>query len=267
MGNIFVRLDKLLVDRGLIGSRERAHALILAAKVLVNGRQITKAGQKVPADSNLEVVAEDHPFVSRGGLKLQHALATFGLDVKGLIGMDVGASTGGFTDCLLQYGASRVYAVDVGYGQLAWKLRQDPRVVVLERQNIRRLPKDQIPESIQVATIDTSFISLKLVIPAVMPFFDTSQDSGLRTQGSPPSQGKLVALIKPQFEAGRAQVGKGGVVRDPEVHRAVCESIADFCQALGFLVGGIITSPILGPKGNVEFLLFATYQQPYLTDR
>jgi 23S rRNA (cytidine1920-2'-O)/16S rRNA (cytidine1409-2'-O)-methyltransferase len=263
MGNIFVRLDKLLVDRGLTGSRERAQALILAAKVLVDGQRVTKAGQKVPTDSNLEVIGEDHPFVSRGGLKLQHAIETFGLDASGLVGMDVGASTGGFTDCLLQCGARRVYAVDVGYGQLAWKLRQDPRVVVLERQNIRHLSKDQIPDSIQIATIDTSFISLKLVIPAVMPFFDPSQDSGPRTKNCFPFQGKLIALIKPQFEAGRAYVGKGGVVRDPNVHRTVCDSIVKFCQSLGFLVGGIITSPILGPKGNVEFLLFATYEQPY----
>ena len=263
MGNIFVRLDRLLVDRGLIDSRQRAQALILAAKVLVDGQRVTKAGQRVSTDSRLEVVGEDHPFVSRGGLKLQHAIETFGLEVGGLVGMDVGASTGGFTDCLLQYGAQKVYAVDVGYGQLAWKLRQDARVVVLERQNIRHLSRDQISEPIQIVTLDTSFISLKLVIPAVMPFFDPGTDSGFRTQGCFPSQGKLVALIKPQFEAGRAFVGKGGVVRDPEVHRAVCDSILEFCQTLGLLVIGIIPSPILGPKGNVEFLLFATYEQPY----
>ena len=263
MGNIFVRLDKLLVDRGLSNSRERAQALILAAKVLVDGQRITKAGQKVATDSILQVMGQDHPFVSRGGLKLQHAIETFGLDVIGLTAMDVGASTGGFTDCLLQYGVRRVYAIDVGYGQLAWKLRQDPRVVVLERQNIRHLSKDQIPEPIQIVTIDTSFISLKLVIPAVIPFFGPDQDSGLRTQDCFPSQGKLIALIKPQFEAGRAHVGKGGVVRDQEVHQAVCDSILEFCRALGFQVGGIIPSPILGPKGNVEFLLFATYERPH----
>jgi 23S rRNA (cytidine1920-2'-O)/16S rRNA (cytidine1409-2'-O)-methyltransferase len=263
MGNIFVRLDKLLVDRGLSSSRERAQALILAAKVLVDGQRATKAGQKVSTDSNLQVIGEDHPFVSRGGLKLQHAIDTFGLDVAGLTAMDVGASTGGFTDCLLQYGAKRVYAVDVGYGQLAWNLRQDPRVVVLERQNIRHLSKGQIPEPIQVATIDTSFISLKLVIPAVIPFCDPGQDSALRTQHCFPSQAKLVALIKPQFEAGRANVGKGGVVRDPKVHQAVCDSILEFCLGLGLQVGGIIPSPILGPKGNVEFLLFATYERPH----
>jgi 23S rRNA (cytidine1920-2'-O)/16S rRNA (cytidine1409-2'-O)-methyltransferase len=263
MGNTFVRLDKLLVDRGLSNSRERAQALILAAKVLVDGQRVTKAGQKVPTDSNLQVKGQDHPFVSRGGLKLQHAIETFGLDVSGLAAMDVGASTGGFTDCLLQYGARRVYAVDVGYGQLAWKLRQDPRVVVLERQNIRHLSKDQISEPIQILTIDTSFISLKLVIPAVIPFCGLGQDSGLRGQDCLPSQTKLVALIKPQFEAGRAHVGKGGVVRDQEVHQAVCDSILEFCRASGFQVGGIIPSPILGPKGNVEFLLSATYERPH----
>ncbi len=170
MGGSFERLDKLLVDKGLSVSRERAQALILAARVLVDGQRVTKAGQKVAAESRLEVVGEDHPFVGRGGLKLQHALEEFGLDIRGLVAMDVGASTGGFTDCLLQYGAKRVYAVDVGYGQLAWKIRQDPRVVVLERQNIRHLAQDRVPEPIQIATIDTSFISLKLVIPAVMPF-------------------------------------------------------------------------------------------------
>jgi len=263
MGNIFVRLDKLLVDRGLSNSRERAQALILAAKVLVDGQRVTKAGQKVATDSNLQVIGEDHPFVSRGGLKLQHAIETFGLDVSGLAAMDVGASTGGFTDCLLQYGVRRVYAVDVGYGQLAWKLRQDPRVVVLERQNIRHLSNDQIPEPIQVATIDTSFISLKLVIPAVITFCDPGRHAGLSSEHHSPFKAQLIALIKPQFEAGRAHVGKGGVVRDPEVHQAVCDSILEFCQSLGFQVGGIIPSPILGPSGNVEFLLFATYERPH----
>ena len=172
MGISFVRLDKLLVDRGLIASRERAQALILAAKVLVDGQQVTKAGQRVATDSNLQVLGEDHPFASRGGLKLQHAIDTFGPDLRDLVAMDVGASTGGFTDCLLQCGVRRVYAIDVGYGQLAWKLRQDRRVVVLERQNIRYLARESIPEPIQIATIDVSFISLKLVIPAVIPFLD-----------------------------------------------------------------------------------------------
>jgi 23S rRNA (cytidine1920-2'-O)/16S rRNA (cytidine1409-2'-O)-methyltransferase len=277
MGNSFVRLDKLLVDSGLTASRERAQALILAAKVLVDGQRVTKAGQKVAPDSSLLILGEDHPFVSRGGLKLRHALQVFRLEVTGLVAMDVGASTGGFTDCLLQYGAKRVYAVDVGYGQLAWKLRQDPRVVVLERQNIRYLPRDRIPETIHLATIDASFISLKLVLPSVVPFFaprppinqenipchsDLDRGSGLSTEHPPPTKAWLIALIKPQFEAGRAQVGKGGVVRDQKIHQAVCASIAEVCQSSGFEVGGITPSPILGPKGNVEFLLYATYQRP-----
>ena len=279
MGNSFVRLDKLLVDRGLTTSRERAQALILAAKVLVDGERVTKAGQRVAPGSGLQVLGEDHPFVSRGGLKLRHALDMAGLNVTGLVAMDVGASTGGFTDCLLQAGARRVYAVDVGYGQLAWKLRQDPRVVVLERQNIRYLPKDRIPEPIHIVTIDASFISLKLVIPSVLPFLNltppsnhehaachsyVSCDPGRTTQPPLPRRTAwLIALIKPQFEAGRAHVGKGGVVRDPEIHQAVCDAIAEFCRLSGLKVGGITPSPIVGPKGNVEFLLFATYERPH----
>jgi 23S rRNA (cytidine1920-2'-O)/16S rRNA (cytidine1409-2'-O)-methyltransferase len=277
MGSASERLDKLLVDRGLTASRERAQALIMAAKVLVDGQHITKAGQRVPADSELCVVGEDHPFASRGGLKLQHALETFGMDVVGLVAMDVGASTGGFTDCLLQNGAGKVYAIDVGYGQLAWKLREDPRVVVLERQNIRYLTPDQIPEAVQLATIDVSFISLKLVVPAVVPFLapavtlrqensvgcaDAAQHPATSNRHGVPHKPRLIALIKPQFEAGRAHVGKGGVVRDETVHHTVCDSITEFCQSLGFEVHGVIPSPILGPKGNVEFLLFASYERP-----
>jgi 23S rRNA (cytidine1920-2'-O)/16S rRNA (cytidine1409-2'-O)-methyltransferase len=245
MASSFVRLDKLLVDRGLIQSRERAQALILAAKVLVNDQPVTKAGQKVSLDSRIRLLGMDLPYVSRGGLKLDHALKEFGIKVEDLVAVDVGASTGGFTDCLLQHGARRVYAVDVGYGQLAWKLRQDPRVVPLERQNIRYLPAGLIPESVQIATIDTSFISLKLVIPAVLCFLDT--------------RAHLIALIKPQFEAGRSQVGKGGVVKDVSVHEQVCDSITELCRALGFLVLGVTPSPILGPKGNREFLLAGIY--------
>ena len=241
-------MDKLLVEKGLIPSRERAQALILAGEVLVNGSKVTKAGQQVSDDCELELLQEDLPFVSRGGLKLRQAIEVFRLNVKGLVAMDAGASTGGFTDCLLQHGAKKVYAVDVGYGQLAWKLRQDPRVVVIERQNIRYLPAELVPEPIQVATIDTSFISLKLVIPAVVPFLD--------------SGATLIALIKPQFEAGRAHVGKGGVVRDPEIHQEVCESISALCQELGFSVLGITPSPVLGPKGNREFLIVASHEQP-----
>jgi 23S rRNA (cytidine1920-2'-O)/16S rRNA (cytidine1409-2'-O)-methyltransferase len=239
MAKSYVRLDKLLVDKGLVPSRERAQAMILAAKVLVDGRKITKAGQKITPDCRVELL----PYASRGGLKLHHAIEFFQLNVAGMIAMDVGASTGGFTDCLLQHGVRRVYTIDVGYGQLAWILRQDSRVIVLERQNIRYLERELVPEPIQIATIDTSFISLKLVIPSVLPFLDTPAI--------------LIALIKPQFEVGKGQVGKGGVVRDPQLHQATCESIEEFCQTLGLSVIGTTASPLLGPKGNREFLLAA----------
>lgn len=245
MGDSFVRLDKLLVDKGLTSSRERAQSLILAAKVVVNGVVVTKAGHRVSAESLIELRGEELPFVSRGGLKLRHALEAFSVNVEDLVGMDVGASTGGFTDCLLQHGARRIYAVDVGYGQLAWELRQNQRVVVLERQNIRYLPREMVPEPIQIATIDTSFISLKLVIPAVLPFMA--------------SPSHLIALIKPQFEAGRKYVKKGGVVRDSQVHQRVCEEIEEFCKKLRLQVKGLTPSPILGPKGNLEFLICCSY--------
>ena len=195
MAKSSARLDKLLVDRGLAPTRERAQSLVLAAKVLVNGRILTKAGQKVPEDSEIRIIGDAIPYVSRGGLKLEHAIRAFSIEVSGRTAMDVGASTGGFTDCLLSFGARRVYAVDVGYGQLALKLRNDPRVVVLERKNIRYLPAELVPEPVQIATIDTSFISLKLVIPAVLNFLE--------------AEGVLIALIKPQFEAGREQASRG----------------------------------------------------------
>lgn len=243
MASRFERLDKLVVQRGLTHSREKAQALILAGCVWVDGEPVTQSGRKVRDDARIEVHGQDHPYVSRGGVKLAHALDAFGLDVVGLVAMDVGASTGGFTDCLLQRGARRVYAVDVGYGQLAWKLRQDPRVVALERQNIRYLDPAKIPEPIQCAVIDVSFISLRLVLPKVAAFLA--------------EESLVVALIKPQFEAGREHVGKGGVVRDREVHEGVCRSVASAAEALGFDILGITPSPILGPKGNREFLLAA----------
>lgn len=246
MARSFERLDKALVDRGLAQSRDRAQGFILSGKVLVDGLPVTKAGHQVTSQSRIELTGEDIPYVSRGGLKLQHAIRAFQIDVRGCVAMDVGASTGGFTDCLLQHGASRVYAVDVGYGQFAWKLRQDPRVVVIERQNIRTMPLELVPEPISIASIDTSFISLKLVIPSVVRFL---------TPGA-----ILMALIKPQFEAGRKLVGKGGVVRDPEVHSQVCQTVAQFCESIGLRVEGIVPSPILGPKGNVEFLLRADWE-------
>jgi len=216
----------------------------MAAKVLVNGRILTKAGQKVPEDSDLHIIADAIPYVSRGGQKLEHAIRAFSIEVSGRIAMDVGSSTGGFTDCLLSFGARRVYAVDVGYGQLAFKLRNDPRVVLLERNNIRRLPVELVPEPVQIASIDTSFISLKLVIPHVLNFLE--------------AEAVLVALIKPQFEAGRELASKGaGVIRDPRIHEQVCDAMAQFTAGLGFEVVGIIPSPILGPKGNREFLMAA----------
>ena len=237
-------MDKLLVDRGLAPTRERAQSLVLAAKVLVNGRILTKAGQKVHEDSEIRIIGDALPYVSRGGLKLEHAIRAFSIEVSGRTAMDVGASTGGFTDCLLSFGARRVYAVDVGYGQLAFKLRNDPRVVALERRNIRYLPAELVPEPVQIATIDTSFISLKLVIPVVLNFLE--------------AEGVLIALIKPQFEAGREQASRGaGVIRDARIHEEVCRMLAEFTAGLGFEVVGIIPSPILGPKGNREFLMAA----------
>lgn len=233
------RLDTLLVERGLVESRARAQSLILAGKVKVDGQVAHKAGKKVPADAEI-ALEEALPYVSRGGLKLVEALNRFQLDVSGLVCADVGASTGGFTDCLLQHGAAKVYAIDVGYGQLAWELRQDPRVVVLERTNIRYL--ESLPEPIDLATIDVSFISLELVLPPVI--------SLLRPEG------QIVALVKPQFEAGREQVGKGGVVKDPEVHRQVLHKVAKVAQDLGLRILGLISSPLLGPAGNVEFFIY-----------
>jgi len=238
------RLDQILVDRGLVESRTRAQALVMAGKVFSGERKMEKAGQQVAEDIALEVRGQDHPWVSRGGLKLAHALEHFGIDPAGAVAIDVGASTGGFTDVLLQGGANRVYAVDVGHGQLAWKLRSDDRVVVLEKTNARHLTADQVPDPVDMVVCDASFISLKTVLPAAMARVKPG--------------GRLVALIKPQFEAGRAQVGKGGVVRDPEVHAAVCADIRDWLVALdGWQEEGVVPSPITGPEGNVEFLIAA----------
>lgn len=247
MAKFSERLDKLLVDKGFAPSRERAQSLVLAAKVLVNGHILTKAGQKVPEDSQISIIGDAIPYVSRGGLKLEHAIRSFSIEVSGRVAMDVGASTGGFTDCLLSFGARRVYAVDVGYGQLALELRNDPRVVALERKNIRYLAAELVPEPVEIATIDASFISLKLVIPPVCNFLE--------------AEAILIALIKPQFEAGRQLVSKGaGVIRDARIHEEVCNSLAEFATGLGFKVIGIIPSPILGPKGNREFLMAAVLQ-------
>jgi 23S rRNA (cytidine1920-2'-O)/16S rRNA (cytidine1409-2'-O)-methyltransferase len=233
-----IRLDHLLVLRGLAESRSQAQSLVQAGQVRVNGQVASKPGAKVPTQAPIEV-RERLPYVSRGGLKLAAALDTFDVPVSGAVCADVGASTGGFTDCLLQRGAARVYAIDVGYGQLAWKLRQDERVVVMERTNARYL--DMLPELVQIVTIDVSFISLSLLLSSVVRWLDYGAD--------------VVPLVKPQFEAGREQVGKGGVVRDPAVHRQVLEEVAGYATARGLAVHGLIRSPITGPAGNVEFLM------------
>jgi 23S rRNA (cytidine1920-2'-O)/16S rRNA (cytidine1409-2'-O)-methyltransferase len=240
-----IRLDLLLAERGLAPTRERARAIILAGQVLVNGTPVAKVGALVAAEADITLKAPDHPYVSRGGLKLAAALEHFQIEVTGLIALDVGASTGGFTDCLLQHGAARVYDVDVGYGQLAWRLRQDPRVIILERTNIRYLPREAIPEDIDLAVVDVSFISLKLVLPQVSLF--------LRPGGA------ILALVKPQFEVGKGQVGKGGVVRDPQLQLEAVAEIQGFAQSLGLTAVGVIPSPILGPKGNQEYLLYLHY--------
>ncbi|MFC7476072.1 TlyA family RNA methyltransferase [Dankookia sp. GCM10030260] len=236
-----VRADQLLVDRGLVESRTRAQALIMAGKVFSDTRRIEKAGQVLEAGAPLELRGQDHPWVSRGGVKLAHAIAHFGLSSEGRICIDVGASTGGFTDVLLQHGATKVFAVDVGHGQLAWKLRNDPRVVVMERVNARYL--EHLPDAPSVLVCDASFIGLGTVLPAPL---------ALVAPG-----GWAVALIKPQFEVGPA-VAKGGVVRDANVHRQVCHRIADWWAALpGWRVLGVEASPLLGPEGNREFLIAA----------
>ncbi|HSO20584.1 MAG TPA: TlyA family RNA methyltransferase [Desulfosarcina sp.] len=236
------RLDQLLVARKLASSRERARALIREGSVLVSGLPATKPGTMVADTSSVTLKAADFPYVSRGGLKLEKALATFAIDPQDAVCLDVGASTGGFSDCLLQHGAAKVYAVDVGYGQLAWKLRQDARVVVIERTNARHISADIIPEKVDLITVDVSFISLRLIVPAVLPLMK-------------PSAG-LVALVKPQFEVGKGQVGKGGVVKDAQMHQEVLASLKAFFTTLPLVYRGHVPSPILGPKGNKEFLAF-----------
>ncbi len=238
------RADQALVSRGLVESRAKAQALILAGKVYSDTRRIEKAGQSVAEDQPLSVKGQDHPWVSRGGLKLKKALDHFGLDPTGLLCLDIGASTGGFTDVLLSRGAARVIAVDVGHGQLDWKLRNDDRVTVLERTNARYLGPAEVPDPLDLVVCDASFIGLEKILPASLAL--TRPDA------------RLVALIKPQFEAGKDQVGKGGVVRDPAVHRSVCDRIEAWLAAQpGWRVLGITESPITGPEGNVEFLIAA----------
>jgi 23S rRNA (cytidine1920-2'-O)/16S rRNA (cytidine1409-2'-O)-methyltransferase len=237
------RADQLLVDRGLAESRAKAQALILAGLVFSGERKIDKAGQALAADAPLSVRGRDHPWVSRGGIKLAHALDHFGWDVGAAVALDVGSSTGGFTDVLLQKGAAKVFAIDVGTNQLAWSLRQDPRVVVHEQTNARYLTGEIVTEKVDMIVCDASFISLAKVL-------DKALD--LARPGA-----KLIALVKPQFEAGRAEVGKGGVVRDPAVHSRVCDQAADWVASKGWSLRGTERSPITGPEGNVEFLLGA----------
>ncbi len=248
------RLDLVCVERGLVPTRQRAQALILAGQVLVDGEPVTKAGTPIAPDARVELRGEDHPFVSRGGLKLQAALEAFALDVTGLVCLDVGASTGGFTDCLLQRGARHVIAVDVGYGQLAWKLRQDPRVTSVERCNVRYLEAGPLQAALPegevtlwppaLAVIDVSFISLTLILPPVARLLGPERP--------------IVALVKPQFEAGRADVGKGGVVRDPERRAAAIARVLDWAREAGYRLGGEVDSPIAGPSGNLERLALLT---------
>ena len=238
-----VRADQLLVSRGLAESRTRAQALIMAGAVFSGERKLAKAGEMLAEDAPLEVRGKNHPWVSRGGIKLDHGLTHFGFEVARAIALDVGSSTGGFTDVLLSRGAAKVYAVDVGTNQLAWKLRQDPRVVVLEQTNARYVTSEQVPEAVDVIVCDASFISLAKVLEAPLK---------LAKDGA-----KLIALIKPQFEAGREEVGKGGVVRDSAVHQRVCAAAAEWVASRGWTVLGITESPITGPEGNVEFLLGA----------
>jgi 23S rRNA (cytidine1920-2'-O)/16S rRNA (cytidine1409-2'-O)-methyltransferase len=245
------RLDRVLVEKGLVRSRQRARAMIMAGKVLVNNLPIDKAGSLVSAKDSIELKGKDIPYASRGGLKLEAALESLGLHLEGCICLDVGASTGGFTDCLLQHGAERVYAVDVGYGQLAWKLRQDPRVVVVERTNIRHMGTEAVRESVDIVTVDVSFISLKIVVPAVIALLK--------------KDARILALIKPQFEVGKNKVGKGGVVRDAALHGEVIDNLTAFFTENGFSCEEVLPSPILGPKGNREFFILLRYK-PIVSD-
>ena len=235
-----------MVEKGLVASRQRAQAMIMAGNVLVNCQLVEKSGHLISEASEITLKGETIPYVSRGGLKLEKALESFAVSVQGLVCLDVGASTGGFTDCLLQHGAVRVYAVDVGYGQLAWQLRQDVRVTAIERMNIRNMPLNMLPEPVDLVTIDVSFISLKIVVPAVMKF--TKKPAW------------IIALIKPQFEIGKGKVGKGGVVRDPLQHESVLNELDQFFKDSGWTCLAVVPSPILGPSGNKEFLIHLIQQ-------
>ncbi len=242
-----IRLDRIIVKKGLAPSRQRAQALIMAGKVFVNNKLVDKAGTLFSMDDEITLKGQDIKYVSRGGLKLEKALQALDVTITGFVCLDVGASTGGFTDCLLKHGAHRVFAVDVGYGQLSWTLRQDPRVVVIERTNIRTMPAEALPQLVDLITIDVSFISLKLVVPAVLKFMK--------------KDARILALIKPQFEVGKDNVGKGGIVRDPALHAEVIQNCSDFFTKTGLLCEFVIPSPILGPKGNKEFIIALKYPE------
>ena len=245
------RLDKLLVERGLAPSRERANALVMSGVVLVDGLPAGKPGGLVNTAAQIALKEPDHPFVSRGGLKLEKGLEAFAIDPAGMTCLDIGASTGGFTDVLLKRGATRVYAIDVGYGQLAWSIRQDPRVVVLERENVRNMELDKVPEPCGLAVVDVSFISLTLVLPRIAEL--------MRAPAGKP----IITLVKPQFEVGRDLVGSGGVVRDEAVRRSAVDKIRTWAAAHQFAAGEDVESPITGPAGNVEYLLLL--RTPYKT--
>jgi 23S rRNA (cytidine1920-2'-O)/16S rRNA (cytidine1409-2'-O)-methyltransferase len=236
------RVDKVLVERGMVPSRERARALIMAGKVIVEGKRIDKPGIQINVDAPLQLQEGEFTYVSRGGEKIEGALKAFAIDPKGMIVMDVGASTGGFTDCILQKGARKVYAVDVGYGQLAWRLQKDPRVVNLERRNIRYLQREEVQEETDLILIDTSFISIEKFLPHLLGFLKRG--------------GAILSLIKPQFEVGKGEVGKGGVVRDKALHEKVINRISSFSRGLGLTVLGVTESALLGPKGNREFFIY-----------
>ena len=240
------RLDLVVMEKRLVHSRQRAQALIMTGKVLVNNHIVDKPGTPVFPEDNIVLLGEDHPYVSRGGLKLEKALHTLGIDINGFVCLDVGASTGGFTDCLLQHGAGCVYAVDVGYGQLAWKLRQNPRVVVIERMNIRHMQPETLPQLVDLVTIDVSFISLKIVVPEILKFMKKSAG--------------ILALVKPQFEVGKRNIGKGGVVRNPDLHAEVIENLTGFFTKKYLFIDWVIPSPILGPKGNKEFFMSLKFE-------
>jgi 23S rRNA (cytidine1920-2'-O)/16S rRNA (cytidine1409-2'-O)-methyltransferase len=240
------RLDLVVIEKGLVSSRQRAQALIMAGKVLVNNHIVDKPGTPVRLKDDIVLRGKDHPYVSRGGLKLEKALHTLGTDINGFVCLDVGASTGGFTDCLLQHGAGRVYAVDVGYGQLAWKLRQNPRVIVIERMNIRHMQPETLRQLVDLVTIDVSFISLKIVVPETLKFMKKSAG--------------ILALVKPQFEVGKRNIGKGGVVRVPDLHAEVIENLSNFFTRKHLFIEWVIPSPILGPKGNKEFFMSLKFE-------